>query len=340
MVFSMQIKKVLFRGWPYLVDACPDLSSEARRRLAWFDYYRRHGNVSKTCRHFGVQRGLFYRWLERFDPRNLKSLESASKRPKKVRAPMWSKALEKAVQRCRESYPRWGKEKLVILVRREGFETSESTVGRILTSLRKRGLLKEPVRYLATRRHRPMPRPYAVRKPREYRPESPGDLIEVDTMDIRFGPDFIRRQFSSQDVVSKWSASKAFKSATARNASDFLDRLIEKSPFPIRAIQVDGGSEFKAEFEEACHLKNIRLFALPPRSPKLNGQVERVNRSYTEEFYQVHPIPFDVALHNKQLDHWDHVYNTIRPHHALRSKTPQEFLDSLRENPTRLSPMY
>ena len=159
-------------------------------------------------------------------------------------------------------------------------------------------------------------------------------------MDIRFGPDFIRKQFSSQDVVSRWSASKAFKSATARNASDFLDRLIEKSPFLIRAIQVDGGSEFKAEFEDACRLKDIRLFALPPRSPKLNGQVERVNRSYTEEFYEVHPIPLDVDLHNEQLDRWDNVYNTIRPHHALRSKTPQEFLDSLSENRDELSPMY
>jgi len=253
---------------------------------------------------------------------------------------MWSKALEKAVHRCRELYPRWGKEKLVVLVRREGFETSESTVGRILKSLRKRGLLKEPVRYLAVRRPRAIPRPYAVRKPREYRPKSPGDLIEVDTMDIRFGPDFIRKQFSSQDVVSKWSASKAFKSATARNARDFLDRLIEKCPFPIRAIQVDGGSEFKAEFENACQAKDIRLFALPPRSPKLNGQVERVNRSYTEEFYQVHPIPFDVGMHNQQLERWDHVYNTIRPHHALHSKTPQEFLASLGENHPALSPMY
>jgi len=58
-------------------------------------------------------------------------------------------------------------------------------------------------------------------------------------------------------------------------------------PFPIRAIQVDGGSEFEAVFEEACQRRNIKLFILPPRSPELNGYVERAHRTHSEEFYEV-----------------------------------------------------
>jgi putative transposase len=46
-------------------------------------------------------------------------------------------------------------------------------------------------------------------------------------------------------------------------------------PFLVKAIQVDGGSEFEAAFEEECQKRNIRLFVLPPNSPKLNGYVER-----------------------------------------------------------------
>ena len=57
--------------------------------------------------------------------------------------------------------------------------------------------------------------------------------------------------------------------------------------FPIRALQVGGGPEFAAEFEQACQQRELRLFVLPPRSPKLNGSVERAQRSHTEEFYQV-----------------------------------------------------
>lgn len=58
---------------------------------------------------------------------------------------------------------------------------------------------------------------------------------------------------------------------------------------------MDGGSEFKTCFEKAYQEQGIRLFILPPRSPKLNGCVERVHRSQlwhsTTDFpYIVHPV--------------------------------------------------
>jgi putative transposase len=45
-----------------------------------------------------------------------------------------------------------------------------------------------------------------------------------------------------------------------------------------------------AEFEEACCALGIALFVLPPRSPKLNGHVERMQRTFKEEFY-TRPLP-------------------------------------------------
>jgi hypothetical protein len=47
--------------------------------------------------------------------------------------------------KLREPYPRWGKDKLVILLHREGFDCSASMVGRILHKLKERGILKEPI---------------------------------------------------------------------------------------------------------------------------------------------------------------------------------------------------
>jgi len=37
--------------------------------------------------------------------------------------------------------------------------------------------------------------------------------------------------------------------------------------FPVRAIQVDGGAEFEAIFEEECQRRDIKLFVLPPPHP-------------------------------------------------------------------------
>ena len=98
-------------------------------------------------------------------------------------------------------------------------------------------------------------------------------------------------------------------------------------PSPVKAIQVDGGSEFEAIFEQECQNRGIKLFVLPPRSPKLNGHVERAQRTYTEEFYEITNTSFEIRELNQALLEWEKVYNTIRPHQALGYLTPQQFLE-------------
>ena len=61
---------------------------------------------------------------------------------------------------------------------------------------------------------------------------------------------------------------------------------------------------------------------LPPHSPKLNGAVERANRTHTEEFYQVTPCSLEMKKLNLELRHWEKIYNTVRPHQALGYLTP------------------
>ena len=112
-------------------------------------------------------------------------------------------------------------------------------------------------------------------------------------------------------------------------------------PFCVQGIQVDGGSEFQAAFEQACQQRGIRLFVLPPHSPKLNGHVERAHRTHTEEFYEVADLSWTVAELNQQALAWERVYNTVRPHQALAYKTPKQFLEGARPcAPSLVSLMY
>jgi len=304
-----------------------ELSRGAMVRLQWMDYYEAHEhNAALACRHFGISRQTFYRWRRRYNPRELAALEGQSHRPKRLRQPAWSRDLELAVLHLRGQWPRWGKDKLAPLLRQKGWQVSTSMVGRIMKRLKERGILKEPLRNGVSIHKRRWQRPYAVRKPKGYEVQAPGDLVQVDTMDVRPLPGVVLKHFTARDVVSRWDVVEVHTRATATTATAFLDAVQGRMPFPVKAIQVDGGSEFQAAFEQACQERGIRLFVLPPRSPKLNGCVERAQRTHTEEFYEVNDFPLHVPALNQALLAWERTYNTFRPHQALRYLTPQQFL--------------
>jgi len=322
----MQTKQRLIRGTLFL-GRIPDLSKGAKHRLKWFDYYQQHGqNAALTCRYFGISRQTFYRWQRRYDPQQLVTLEDRKHRPRHVRQPTWSPELATAVRELREANPRWGKDKLAPLLRAAGVTVSVSMVGRILIQLKRSGQLHQPVLPGVTRLRRRLARPYALRKPKDYPVHQPGDLVEVDTMDLRPLPGLILKQFTSRDLVSRWDVLSVGRQATAAAATRFLETLIARSPYVIRAIQVDGGSEFMAGFETACQTHGIRLFVLPPRSPKLNGCVERANRTHAEEFWDCYDGDLDMPAAQAALLAWEQRYNTYRPHQALGYLTPHQYL--------------
>ncbi|MBA3450949.1 MAG: transposase [Chloroflexia bacterium] len=309
-----------------LPDA-PVLSRDAKQRLKILDYARTH-TVSATCRPFGIARSTFYRWPRRYDPQRLSVLENRPSRPKRCRRPTWTPAHAEAVRQAREAHPRWGKEKLAVVLRRDGIVLSVSMVGRILTDLKRRRVLVEP-NATRLRPHSRHARPYAVRKPKEYSAGAPGDLVQLDTMHLTPLPGVERRHFSAVDVVSRYSVVGVRARATAATATDFLDELAARMPVPVRAIQVDGGSEFMAEFEAACQERGLPLFVLPPRSPKLNGHVERANRTHRNEFWELYDGDLALPPLQAALRAWEETYNHVRPHQALGYLTPAEYLAAL-----------
>jgi len=328
----MRIVSGIAPGTIKLAKRTADLSKEAQRRVKWFDYYYSHGeNARLTCRYFGISPQTFYRWKRRYDPQRLKTLEDHSRRPKHMHQPTASPELIEAVLKLREEYPRWGKDKIVVLLKEQGFRVSTSMVGRIIRRLKDRGVLKEPVRNHISASKRLLERPYAIRKPKDYEVVKPGDLIQLDTLDVRPLPGIVLKHFTARDIVSRWDVIEVYSRATASTAAHFLDKLERSVPFGLEAIQVDGGSEFEAIFEEECQKRNIKLFVLPPRSPKLNGYVERAHRTHTEEFYEVTDSSFDLTELRDELSHWQKIYNTIRPHQALGYLTPLEFLEQWKQ---------
>ena len=101
--------------------------------------------------------------------------------------------------------------------------------------------------------------------------------------------------------------------------------MIERFPFRIHTIRSDNGHEFQAKFHWHLADLGINHVYIKPRTPRLNGKVERSHRADEREFYQLLHYTDDVDL-NKKLKIWEDFYNFHRPHGAFKGKTPYEVL--------------
>jgi transposase InsO family protein len=298
-----------------------DIAAVRRDALHRFDRARRDGlSAEQAAKAVGVSRSSLHRWGQRLEPK--------SRRPRRVRARTWSPALVQEVERLRLDYPMWGRAKIGPLVRAQGFTASDATVGRIIRSLVDHGVV-QPVPTLRRRPHArrwTAKRRFAIRLPKHIKPTRPGGLVQLDTVFVNLTPTKAIKHFTAYDPVAKWTVAKAYNRATSQAAASFLAKLTADMPFKVDAIQVDGGSEFMAAFEEACETRGIKLYVLPPKCPQMNGAVERCNSAWRYEFYETYELPSSVEALNPILDSFQHLYNNHRPHGALAGRTPAAYL--------------
>lgn len=319
-----------------LLDAkTPSIEAAGRRdAVARWQQARRDGlTASRAASAVGVPLSTLYRWV--------KDAPRKSRRPNTVRKTAWTTQLVQAVEEWRLEEPAWGKAKIVVKLLEQGFKVSEATVGRILAHLVGRGAV-EPVptmRKAARTRKWSAKRRFAERLPKSAKATQPGQIVQLDTVYLTLAPGHTAKQFTAYDPVAKWTVAKAYRRATAAAAALFLDKLAADMPFKVEAIQVDGGSEFMAEFEQACQQRAIKLYVLPPKSPQINGGVERCNGAWRYEFYAVYDLPTRVEDLNPLIEAFQHRYNTHRPHGALGGKTPAQYLASCQANDTTVSHM-
>ena len=151
--------------------------------------------------------------------------------------------------------------------------------------------------------------------------------MQVDNLVLQRHVGQRRFQFTAREL-SRWDVIEAHTSAGSASAATFPDILKRECPIPIKAIQVDCSSEFHARFEEVCERRGIKIFVLPTRSPKLNGNIERANRTHREEYYELTDIRVPITEHIDDLKYWHDIYNTVRTNQSLNYTTPLEELES------------
>ena len=133
---------------------------------------------------------------------------------------------------------------------------------------------------------------------------------------------------------------KIYGAGNQSSAIRFVDEVIRRLPFRVLLVQTGNGSEFQSNFHWHLEENDIRHVYIRPRTPHLNGKVERSHRVDEQEFYQLldkDGITDDIRLFNDKLREWEDYYNYHRPHGALKGQTPYERLLA-KKRPARVSP--
>jgi transposase InsO family protein len=290
---------------------------DIRRKTKVLEDAKQSGNVSHTCRRYGISRDTFYRWKRQYETLGPEALVNSKPCPEnpKIRVP---KIVEEKILYVRREFGLGQQRISWYLQRYYGLTVSSSGVYSVL---KRNGLNRLPP-------GSPKRSPSTYKR---YEKTVPGHQVQIDVKFLFFrdraGRRIKRFQYTAIDDATRIRALKIYHKHTQANAIDFLDYVIGKFPFRIKYIHTDNGHEFQSKFHWHAEDCGIIHRYIKPASPHLNGKVERSHLTDKQEFYQLLNYTGDRNL-GRQLTEWETFYNYHRPHTSLKGKTPYEILKS------------
>ncbi len=266
--------------------------------------------VSRTCRHFGISRPTYYRWKKRFEEFGEAGLADRPKRPNRSPRATPPSVVSKILY-LRQNYHFGAGRIRAYLQRFHEIEIARSSVHRILVS---HGMGRLP----ANQKHQPHKKRW-----KRYEKAQPGHRLQMDVKFLERVPGTRKRlyQFTAIDDCTRVRILKVYDKCNQKTAIRFLNEVRERLPFRIQVLQTDNGAEFQSNFHWHAESLDIRHVYIRPRTPRLNGKVERSHRINDEEFYQMldqDGISDDIVLFNEKVREWENYYNYNRPHGALQ----------------------
>jgi len=303
-----------------------DVAKERQRILNYYDHYGGHATLDA----FGVDRKLIYVWKQRLKSNGQKpsALVPESTAPKTKRQMRVDSRIIKFISDQRQQHYRLGKEKIKPLLddycSSIGIDSiAESTIGKVI---------KRNAFFFSKTNYRTYHNPnyklkVRVKRLRVKKAESVPGRIQIDT--IERITDGIKEYFyCAIDSKTKFALTLNYKTKTSRNTIDFWQRFKSIYPITVTAIQTDNGAEFLGEFDDHLIKVGLTHWFTYPRCPRINGCVERYNRTVQEEFIDqnLDSLLVDKTDFNRKLADYIIWYNSKRVHKSLNLKSPLQYL--------------
>lgn len=294
------------------------IAQEARSRQRAVKYAEKHGATEASIR-YKVSRMSIYRWIKRYNG-HWWSLKERSHRPKHHPAEQTAEEYDL----IKRHYPYY--DDMLMLWDRlceKGYKRCYQTM---LRAIRRMKLDKAPY----ARRKR-KPKPYI-------RADYPGQKVQID---VKFVPNYCvadgRKyyQYTAIDECTRFCYREMYDEHSTYSSMDFLMKLIEAFPFPMREVQTDNGTEWtkqllvkdpndKTLFETALEEMGILYHRIRVATPRHNGKVERQHRLDEERFYSKMRM-YSLADGRKQLARYNRISNNISKS-CLKYRSPNAVL--------------
>lgn len=314
-------------------------SDMARFRLRCITILESQGYAGIKLAFPEVSRRTIFRWQEQYlkSGKKLVSLLPKSTRPHQVRQMVIPVDILSFLRATRKQYPKLSKYKLKIFLDAFCVERnlpcySNSWIGKVV---------KRNAFFFKTRKPVKKTRKTPAQKLRIWRCPKQEDIslgyLQADGIKVVWMGKTLYF-LCAVELVSRQAFAKRVPSLSSSQAKIFLEEILSQVTYRIHTVQTDNGSEFAGYFQEALEELSLTHLWSPPRSPKVNGYVERFNGVIQEEFidYHVDTGVLDKPVFDQLLSDWLIYYNTKRPHHGLKLLTPRQYLLHLQQNITNI----
>ncbi len=304
------------------------LSQKAQKKLEWIIFYHTIAkkNVFHTTSYFGISPKTLYKWVKRFDEKNLSSLEEHRRTPVRKRGWMVTHEEEANIKDLRKKNMEFGKAKLKVLYKKEYAKLISTW--KIERVTRKHNLYPDPVKHdIQVEKRKNLKAKIRINTVKEQLKQTKefGFLWHIDAIIIWW---YGQRRiiFTALEEITKIAFGRVYKTNTSGFAEDFLKRLMYLTDGKINIMHQDNGSEFQGAFERACKTLGILQIYSRPHTPKDNPALERFNNTIQHEWLEYSEVGLDdIQEGNLDLTKWLIKYNSYRPHQALDYKTPLEY---------------
>lgn len=264
--------------------------------------------VSALCRKYGVSRKTGYKWLNR--AAEGLQLCDQSRRPHQQPSKTAGEIEQKIIQ-MRLDHPAWGGKKIHAVLESAGVEglPSDKTCCNII----KRNGLIDPAE---AAKHTAFQRFEKHHCNEMWQTDFKGDFLlgnGVRCYPLTILDDHSRFSIRIEPKDSATGVKESFIAA-------FKEYGLPNSVLSDNGSQFAGAHRGLSTFERFLMDLDICPIHGKPIHPQTQGKIERFHRSLKKEALGV--TPANLAEAKARLENWRWVYNELRPHEALKMKTP------------------